>query len=150
MAESIKSEYYIPRLTERLENYVSCYVPCILAEGKHGKKEGTLRPIPKGDVPLSTYHVDHLGQMTATSKMYKHLFVLVDGLSKVVWLYPTQTTNAKKVLDRLKGQQKIFGNPQRIVSDRGAAFTSGDFRDYCATENIEHILNSQKQVEGKI
>jgi len=30
-------------------------------------------------------------------------------------------------------------NPQWIISDRGAAFTSGDFKKYCASENIEHI-----------
>lgn len=36
-------------------------------------------------------------------------------------------------------QQVAFGNPQRIISDRGAAFTSSEFRDYCISENIEHI-----------
>ena len=33
----------------------------------------------------------------------------------------------------------VFGNPLRIVSDRGAAFTSKDFEEYCADQNIEHI-----------
>lgn len=96
-------------------------------------------PIPKGDIPLLTYHIDHLGPMTATSKRYKYLFVVVDGFSKFVWLYPTKTTNAKEVVARLSSQQVIFGNPERIISDRGSAFTSGEFKDYCATENIEHI-----------
>lgn len=82
MLESIKSEYYIPKLTEKLEKYISCCVSCILAKNKQGKKEGTLRPIPKGDVPLSTYYVDHLGPMMTTLKMYKYLFVVIDGFSK--------------------------------------------------------------------
>lgn len=102
MLESIKSEYYIPNLKEKLEKYVSCCVWCILAEGKREKKEGTLQTILKGDVPLSTYHLDHLGPMTATSKMYKYLFVVVDGFSKFVWIYPTKTTRTSEVLDRLK------------------------------------------------
>lgn len=38
--ESMKGEYYIPKLTEKLEKYVSCCIPCILAEGKRGKGEG--------------------------------------------------------------------------------------------------------------
>jgi len=86
MLESIKTEYYIPDLTAKLEKYVNCCIPCILAERKAGKKEGMLKmPIPKEEVPLSTYHVDHLGPMTATSKLFhKHLFVVVDGFSKFV------------------------------------------------------------------
>jgi len=139
MLESIKTEYYIPDLTAKLEKYVNCCIPCILAERKAGKKEGMLKPIPKGEVPLST-HVDHLGPMTATSKLYKYLFVVVDGFSKFVWMYPTKTTNAKEVIDRLKNQQRIFGNQRRIISDRSSAFTSSDFRDYCSEENIEYIL----------
>jgi len=55
-------------------------------------------------------------------------------------MYPTKTTNAKKVINHLKNQQRIFGNQRRIISDRGSAFTSSDFRDYCSEENIEHIL----------
>jgi len=74
------------------------------------------------------------------NNLYKYLFIVVDGFSKFVWIYPTKTTNAREVIDRLKSQQKIFGNPQRIISDRGTAFTSTDFKDYCSEENIEHIL----------
>ena len=33
----------------------------------------------------------------------------------------------------------MFGNPLRIVSDRGVAFTSKDFEEYCVDQNIEHI-----------
>jgi len=140
MSENIQNEYYIPKLREKIEKYINCYVPYILAEKKRGKKEGELMRIPKGDVPLSTYHVDHLGPITMTSKLYKHLFVIVDGFSKFVWIYPTKTTNTKEVLEKLRSQQKVFGNPCRIISDRGSAFTSDDFQNYCREENIEHIL----------
>ncbi|GFU30290.1 retrovirus-related Pol polyprotein from transposon 297 [Trichonephila clavipes] len=40
---------------------------------------------------------------------------------------------------KLKQQQKTFGNPIRIISDRGSAFTSKLFNDYCAEENILHL-----------
>jgi len=139
MMEAIQEEYYIPRLKEKLEQYVGCCVPCVLAEKKKGKKEGMLRPIPKGDAPLSTYHMDHLGPMTSTAKLYKYLLVIVDGFSKFVWIYPTKSTNTKEVLDKLTAIQQIFGNPQRIITDKGAAFTSTSFNDYCTTENIEHV-----------
>jgi hypothetical protein len=34
----------------------------------------------------------------------------------------------------------IFGNPKRIIFDRGTAFTSQEFKEYCKQENIEHVL----------
>lgn len=104
MSESIKKEYYIPNLTSKLENYISCCVPCVLAKRKKGKREGILKPIPKGDQPLNTYHIDHLGPMTATGKLYKYLLVVVDGFSKFTWIYPTKTTNTREVLSKLREQ----------------------------------------------
>ena len=113
-----------------------------MAERKHGRQEGFLRPIEKGETPLDTYHIDHLGPLFSTKKQYNHIFVVVDGFSKFVWLYATRTTNAAEVIDRLKRQSVIFGNPRRIISDRGAAFTSRDFADYCKEENVCHSLNT--------
>lgn len=36
----------------------------------------------------------------------------------------------------------IFGNPVRIVSDRGSAFTLEKFKRYCDDENIIHHTNT--------
>lgn len=105
-----------------------------------GKAEGFLHPIDKGDKPLDTYHIDHLGPMVATCKMYKHLFVVTDAFTKMTWIFPTKTTNTREVLDKLNVLQQQFGNPRRIVSDKGAAFrTSIEFQQYCNDENIEHL-----------
>jgi len=59
-----------------------------------------------------------------------------------LWLYATKTTNAAEVLSKLKKQSTIFGNPRRIVSDRGVAFTSREFAEYCAKEKIHHVLTT--------
>lgn len=142
MSEIVCLDYFVPKLSEKLEKVVRNCVTCILAERKRGKKEGFLRPIPKGDAPLLTYHIDHLGPMTATGKMYKYLFVVTDAFSKFVWIYSTKTTGVKEALDKLILQQKTFGNPQRIICDRGSAFTANDFKEYCETEGIELTLTT--------
>lgn len=139
MKERIETEYYIPNLEEKLKKFISCCIQCVVSERKLGKREGELTPIPKGSRPLETYHIDHVGPMTATGKAYRYIFVVIDGFSKFTWLYPTKTTNAKEVINKLDSQQKIFGNPDRIISDRGAAFTSLDFQNYCEEENIKTI-----------
>lgn len=139
LEDIIKRDYYIPQLGAKIKRQIECCVKCILAERKRGKTEGLLSPIPKGDVPFDTYHVDHVGPMDATEKLYKYLFVVVDGFTKYVWIYPTKTTNAAEVIQRLRQQSELFGNPRRIVSDKGSAFTSHDFKEYCAEQNVEHI-----------
>lgn len=142
MIESINQQFYIKGVNEKSRRFVENCVPCILAERKQGKSEGLLHAIQKGEQPLDTYHIDHLGPMVATCKLYKHLFVVVDAFTKFVWIYPTKSTSSKEVIDRMRIQQIVFGNPRRIISDKGAAFTSGEFQKYCENENIEHVFTT--------
>lgn len=138
MCEIVEKDYYMPKVREQSDKVVSSCVQCILAERKRGKREGLLRPIPKEDAPLLTYHIDYLGPMEMTAKKYKHIFVVIDGFTKFTWLYPTKSASAQEALTCLERQQQIFGNPRRIISDRGSVFTADVFRDYCESENIEH------------
>lgn len=55
-------------------------------------------------------------------------------------MYSTKTTNAAEVIEKLKKQSVIFGNPRRIISDLGTAFSSNEFSDYCVKEGIERVL----------
>lgn len=137
--EDIGQQFFIVKAKEKIKKFIGNCVQCILIERKRGKGEGFLHPIDKGDSPLDTYHIDHLGPMVATTKLYKYLFVVIDAFSKFTWIYPTKTTNAKEAIDKLKIQQQIFGNPRRIISDKGTAFTSDDFKQFCEIENIQHI-----------
>ncbi|GFS51639.1 hypothetical protein TNCV_550311 [Trichonephila clavipes] len=87
----------------------------------------------------STYHVDFIRPLPSTNKSYQHIFTVVDAFTKFTWLYPIKTVSAESALENLKQQQKTFGNPIRIISDRGSAFTLKLFNDYCDEENIQHL-----------
>ncbi|GFS98476.1 retrovirus-related Pol polyprotein from transposon 17.6 [Trichonephila clavipes] len=87
----------------------------------------------------NTYHVDFIGPLPSTNKSYQHIFTVVDAFTKFTWLYPVKTVSAESALEKLKQQQKTFGNPIRVISDRGSAFTSKLFNDYCDVENIQHL-----------
>lgn len=89
---------------------------------------------------MSTYHIDFIGPLPSTNKNYQHIFTVVDAFSKFIWLYPVKSTKTKDAIDKLKIQQATFGNPSRIISDRGSAFTSKDFDEYCQSEDIQHLL----------
>ncbi|GFX39514.1 transposon Tf2-9 polyprotein [Trichonephila clavipes] len=137
--EIVKQEFFIPNLSNVVKKVIINCVPCILANKKTGKKEGFLNPISKESIPLSTYHVDFIGPLPSTNKSYQHIFTVVDAFTKFTWLYPVKTISAESALEKLKQQQKTFGNPIRIISDRGSAFTSKLFNDYCDEENIQHL-----------
>ncbi|UYV74585.1 hypothetical protein LAZ67_12000202 [Cordylochernes scorpioides] len=136
--EMLKKEYYITDLKSKIKKYIQNCIPCILSNRKHGKQEGMLHPISKGDTPLDTYHIDHLGPLASTRKDYNYLLVITDGFTKFTWIYPTKTTRTSEVIQKLECQQQIFGNPRRIITDQGTAFTSNDFKEYCKEESIEH------------
>ncbi|GFX93071.1 transposon Tf2-9 polyprotein [Trichonephila clavipes] len=135
----VSKDFYIPRLKYKVEKCIQNWVTCILTNRKCGKQDDTLNPIEKNDLPLHTFHVDHLGPLATTSKKYKHVFAVIDAFSKFTWLYPTRSTDAAEVINRLENQRHVFGNPARIITDKRSAFTSSSFEDYCKKQNILHI-----------
>ncbi|GFS85474.1 hypothetical protein TNCV_2793531 [Trichonephila clavipes] len=137
--EIVKRKFFIPNLSKQVQNVIINCVPCILANKKSGKKERFLNPIPKEDVPLSPYHVDFIGPLPSTNKRYQHILTIIDAFTKFTWLYPVKSTTLEDVLDKLKQQQKTFGNPKRMITDNGSPFNSKGFDDYCTEENIHNL-----------
>lgn len=139
MTEMINKEYFIKDLSRKIDEFIVTCVPCLLATKKAGKQEGFLHSIDKDDIPLYTLHLDHIGPMMETKKAYNYILTMVDAFTKFVWLFPVKGTTAKETIDKLKIHQQCFGNPCRFITDRGAAFTSNDFKAYCEEENINHV-----------
>lgn len=123
-----------------------------MSDRKIGKKEGLLHPIPKDDGPLSTFHNDHMGPMPSTSKNYRYVLVIVDAFTKFVWIFPVKSTTTEETKNKLLNVTSVFGNPNRIITDRGTAFTSSDFTKYCKDENIEliHITTGVPRGNGQV
>lgn len=121
--EVVRRKFYIPKLKEKFKKCFRNCIHCILGNRKEGKKEGMLHPIPKQEEPLHTYHIDHLGPMPSTNKNYRYILVIVDYFSKFTWLYACKSTTTKEVISWLEKQKQVFGNPGRIITDRGTAFT---------------------------
>lgn len=146
----LKREFWFSGMNEKIDKVIKNCLTCILAERKHGKQEGFLRNIPKDILPIETYHIDYLGPISSTRKSYVHLLVIVDAFTKFTWLYPTKAASAEETVKRLTKQAVTFGNPRQIISDRGAAFTSNLFKEYCTNENIEHSGNGQVERINRI
>ncbi|GFW62681.1 hypothetical protein TNCV_2624441 [Trichonephila clavipes] len=137
--ELVKRDYYFPNIRKCIENVIKNCVECILVMKKRGKGEGFLNPFPKEDLPMSTYHVDFIGPLPTTNKNYNHIFTVIDTFTKFTWLYPTKSTTAQEAIERLKLQQKTFGNPSRVINDNGGAFRPKEFEDHCVDEQISNV-----------
>ena len=150
--ELISKDYYLPKLEEKIQKHIQNCIPCIVTNRKLGKQEGELYPIHKEAEPLHTYHVDHLGPLESTSKNYKHIFVVIDAFTKFCCLYPTKSTSSKEVVTELVQQSVVFGNPVQIISDRGTAFTSDEFGQYCDSQGIKHstITTGLPRANGQV
>ncbi|GFV09324.1 transposon Tf2-9 polyprotein [Trichonephila clavipes] len=135
----VKQSFYFTNVRKCVENVINNCIECILVNKKRGKGEGLLNPIPEENIPLSTYHIDFLGPLPSTNKNYNHILSIIDAFTKFVWLYPVKSTFSRDALEKLKQQEVTFGNPHRIITDKGTAFTSKEFREYCENENIQQL-----------
>ena len=85
--------------------------------------------------------MDHLGPLPVSGGK-QHVIVLIDGLTKVVVLEAVKTTDSKSVIRFLEKTFLNYGNPERLVSDRGTAFTSRKFETFLQQKGIAHSLIS--------
>lgn len=98
---------------------------------------GIAQPNPKRGRAATEVSHGHIGLQRRKGI---NLLVIVDGFTKFTWIFPTKSTTTKEVLAKMSIIQQTFGNPRRIVTDRGTAFTSEDFNNYCRDEKIQHVL----------
>lgn len=139
----VKSKYWFERMTQFIKKYVNACIDCQYKKGHYGKREGYLYPIQKPDRPLHTLHIDHLGPFAKVgNKGFCYILMITDSFSKYIFCRPTRTVNSKEVCDHLKDLFSLFGKPERIVSDRGTAFTSKRFKEFVIQYHIKHILNA--------
>ncbi|GFW58567.1 retrovirus-related Pol polyprotein from transposon 17.6 [Trichonephila clavipes] len=114
--------------------------PIVLCKKKNGEHRLCVdyrnlnRKMIKDTFPLPL--IDEVLEKLETSKVY----TLLD-LKNVFFQVPIDpnVTSTKDALDKLILQQTIFGNRSKIITDKGSAFTSTEFQNFCQDESIEHI-----------
>lgn len=101
------------------------------------KKPGYLNPIPKTHRPFHTVHIDHLGPFIRTKHGNTQILIIIDAFTKFILIHPVPNTKTQHVIDVLKD---VFGAFNRIISDRGKAFTSHKFAKFCQTHVGDLVL----------
>lgn len=142
VTELIQREYWFEKLRRFVSKYVRGCISCQFAKTPTGKRQGYLNPIDKGNIPWHTWHIDHLGPFCLSKNGNSYLLVIVDSFTKFTWLQPVPNTCTAHAVATISLLSRIFGLPTRVISDRGKAFTSREFEDYCKSKQIRHILNA--------
>jgi len=129
-----------------MRNYVKSYIKscvgCAFYKTPGGRQEGQYHYDDIKPIPFSTIHMDYLGPFPKSSKRNEHILVIVDAFTKFTIVRAVKSTATKHVLDVLQDVTSYLGMPDRIVTDRGTAFTSKDFEKYCQSNNVKHIFNA--------
>lgn len=150
--ELIKSRYWFSSMKRYVKNYINSCLGCLYNKNIPGKTPGSLNPIEKRDIPMDTLHIDHLGPFVKSVKKNTYLILAVDGFTKFVFLAAVASTKTIPVINFLNKIFDTFGVPRRIICDRGTAFTSKQFTEYCSKLGIKRVLcaTSTPRANGQV
>uniref|UniRef100_A0A1Y1KVF7 Integrase catalytic domain-containing protein n=1 Tax=Photinus pyralis TaxID=7054 RepID=A0A1Y1KVF7_PHOPY len=90
---------------------------------------------------MHTLHIDHLGPFVTSRKKNQYLITGIDGFTKFAFLKAVRNTSVNPVITFLNDIFNMFGVVLRIVCDRGSAFTSKRFDEYCKSMGIKVQCN---------
>lgn len=106
------------------------------------KPEGELQIFDKIAIPFHTLHTDHFGPLESTAFGYKYILIIVDAFTKFTWLFATKSTTTEEFIKCLNTLFDLFGISERIINDRGTAFTSNNFTTFLNKRKIKHVLTA--------
>lgn len=139
MIDVIRRTYWFPKIREKCNSHVRQCLKCISFAPVSGKAEGRLHPIEKGHVPFEMIHIDHFGPVDSGTLIKKYIFIIIDAFTKYVRLYPVKTTKSNEAITSLRDYCQNYSSPKIIISDRGSAFTSHEFKEFVDERGIKHI-----------
>lgn len=101
-----------------------------------------MHPIPKGDTPFHTLHMDHLGPFVRSRNCNCYILGIIDGFSKFIFIKPVKNLKSKTTVKVLQDIFDVIGVPKVIISDRGTSFTAATFKKYVEMIGAKHVLNA--------
>lgn len=140
VCEMIRRLFYFPNMRKIVGDHIRKCITCITYNPPLNKLDGKMHIPEKGKVPFETVHADHLGPLAKTKGKNLHILAIVDDSTKFCKLYSAKTTNTQEVLKSLKRYKYDYSTPRRIITDRGSAFTSKQFKSFVDDYKIEHVM----------
>jgi transposase InsO family protein len=87
--------------------------------------------------PFAFWGLDILGLFPQAQGSYRYLYVAIDKFTKWAEVEPVRMIPARSAVKFICGLVCHFGVPNRIITDNDSQFTSGLFRENCASVGIK-------------
>jgi len=139
--------YWFPGIRKYFKQHIRQCVECLITKLHGGKPEGTVHSIKPGSRPFEIVHLDHLGPLPKSGR-YEHILVCVCNYTKFVHLYPCPSTETRYVLSFMEEFCLKYGAPTHCITDRGTAFTSKKFEEFCEQKAIRHTKCSTQHPQA--
>ena len=121
-----KQLYHWPGVAADMKRWCSECDSCQRVKAELSKPKGTLKPLDIPERRCESVSMDLITDLPVSSKGNDSIFVVVDGLSKMVHIEAIQKSISAQGLAAVYADRifRYHGVPQSIVSDRDAHFTS--------------------------
>lgn len=133
----IKKDYYWPKISEDVKNYVRNCEVCAkhkvsqdLPFGKMGQNREVSRP-------WQLISLDLMGPFPKSKRGNTMLLVITCLFSKLNLLFPLRTAKADKVSEILEDQILLYGSPLAVICDNGKQFNCKIFKELAAKYNYK-------------
>ena len=146
----IKRYFWWKSMTNDVFSYCNACAVCKSTKPRTMKPPGLLTPpmVPTG--PFQRIHADTIRGLPPAGPQgrYKHVLVVVDSLTKMIFTYPLTTTRALPVIDALTQLFSTFGPPQLLKADRGSEFISEDFVSFVKLWGVKPAYSMAANPQG--
>lgn len=138
--ELIKRYYFWPSMSSQIREFVS---KCSLCKETKAPNI-TLRP-PMGkpqiaERPFQTMYIDLLGPYPRSKAGNTVILIVLDQLSKFVWLKPLRKATAISIVRYLEAEIfHLVGAPETLLSDNGKQFISKEFTSLLSRYGVRQI-----------
>ncbi|CAD7078596.1 unnamed protein product [Hermetia illucens] len=137
--DRLRKDFWFPKMRKYVKSYISACMECVYNKTVTGKAEGQLYIDTVKPIPFMRLHLDHVGPLPKTSRGNQYILGITDPFTKFTALKAVRSVNTQPVIRALNELTSYFGLPAIVVTDRGTAFTSHNFAEYCKLNGIQHI-----------
>ena len=144
--QNLRSKVWWPGIDKAAERYCRSCHGCQLVARPEPPEPVTPTQLPEG--PWRDVAVDLMGPLPSGHS----LLVIVDYYSRYQETLVMQSTTTEKVIECLEDTFARHGIPVTLKSDNGPQFVSGEFKNFCQDNNIEHCKTTPRwaQANGEV
>ena len=131
--------YWWPGISQFTATFVKDCALCFRTKTPCSAPPGFLKPLELPAHPWTDISMDHVVDLPWCphgGKAYRHIFVVVDQLTKMRHFIPVTSLDTEELVDVfVHTVYKLHGAPDTIISDRGTAFVS-DFWEFATNNQV--------------